>query len=200
MMCACPIITLPFAPTLKKIWKQVGHYRAFLRGDDGFQLMAKNKNTNESVYITPQNQWQQQYGSANVVDFTVPDDGVYEVYADFYEERGGAEFDLSWETVNFTGSTLSTIGANVRSGPGTSFTKVNEYPYGTNLTFDKWTEGDFVDYSAELGQSSSLWYRIAGTNNWISAAIIDGEPTVLNSGSGSGGSGAVVEVTAEVLP
>lgn len=154
------------------------HYRAFVRGDDGFQLLAKNKNTNEWVYITPENQWQQQYGSANVVDFTVPEDGVYEVYADFYEERGGAEFDLSWETVNFTGTTLSTIGANVRSGPGTNFTKVNEYPYGTNLTFDKWTEGEFVDYSAALGQSSSLWYRIAGTNNWISAAIIDGEPIV----------------------
>jgi hypothetical protein len=172
-------------------------YRMNVRGDDGFQLSAKNKATNEWIYITPENQWQQQYGGTQQVDFTVPEDGVYEVYFDFYEERGDVNFDLSWEPVNFIGMTLSTIGANIRSGPGVSFDKVNEYPYGTTLIFDKWTEGDFVDYSAELGTSSSLWYRIAGTNDWVSAAIIDGEPSILSQES-SGASGTVF-VTAEAI-
>ncbi|GAB4288130.1 MAG: hypothetical protein Fur0025_22160 [Oscillatoriaceae cyanobacterium] len=75
-------------------------YRMQVRADDGFQLLAKNKATNEIVYITPQNQWQQAYGSHQVIDFTVPTDGTYEIYFDTYETAIDAYFDLFWEPGN----------------------------------------------------------------------------------------------------
>ncbi|MBW4493475.1 MAG: S8 family serine peptidase [Oscillatoria princeps RMCB-10] len=152
-------------------------YRARVRGDDGFKLMAKLANTDEWVYITPKEQWQQAYGDPQQIEFTVPQSGTYDMYFDYYEERGNAYFDLSWESVPFTGKVIATIGAIVRSGPGTSYEKVGLLGFQTPLTFDKWTEGEFVDYTSELETSSSRWYRIAGTTDqWISAAIISGGP------------------------
>jgi subtilisin-like proprotein convertase family protein len=153
------------------------YYRAKVRGDDGFQLSARLANTDRWVYITPENQWEQGYGNPRTFDFTVPDDGWYDVHFHHYEERGNAYFDLSWEPINFTGVTLSTIGAFVRSGPGTNYSRVTEYPYGSQLTFDKWTSGEWIDYQAALGiPATSLWYRLSGTNLWISGAIVDVGP------------------------
>jgi len=150
-------------------------YQARVRGDDGFQLLAQNLNSNELVYITPENNWAQSYGDHQEIDFTVPSDGQYDLQVQFYEERGDANFDLSWEPVNFTGRTIATTNTNVRSGPSRDFAIVGKLRNGTQVTFDKWTEGEFISYPS-LGTASSLWYRIAGTNNWISAAIVDGSP------------------------
>ncbi len=152
-------------------------YRARVRGDDGFQLLARRANTSEWVYITPKDQWQQAYGAYQTVDFTVPTTDWYDMHFHHYEERGATNFDLSWEVVPFTGTVISTIGANVRSGPGRSNEIVDLKTFGELLIFDRWTTGDFVDYTAELGTSSDRWYRIAGTDRWISAAVIEGEPS-----------------------
>jgi len=162
-------------------------YRAKVRADDGFQLLAKRANTSEWVYITPKDKWQQSYGGTTV-DFEVTKDDLYDMHFHYYEERGDAALDLSWEVVPFTGNLLSTIGTNVRSGPGTNYEIVRSIPYnGTSvtLTFDKWTKGEFVDYTNGLGTSSDIWYRIAGTNQWISAAIVSPpqyDSTTNNSG------------------
>ena len=76
-------------------------YQMRVKADDGFQLLAKNKATNEVVYITPKNVWlPTTSGEEQVINFTVPRNGVYEIYFDTYEERGNASFDLSWEVVN----------------------------------------------------------------------------------------------------
>ena len=79
--------------------------------------------------------------------------------------------------VNFTGKVAATIGARVRSGPGTNFSQVGSRSYNTTVSFNAWTTGGFVpDQGLGLG-SSDRWYRIAGTTDqWISATIINGQP------------------------
>jgi len=154
-------------------------YRAKVSADDGFQLLAKNANTNQWVYITPKDTWQQAYGGTKV-DFTVPQDGTYDMHFNYYEERGTAGLDISWEVVPFTGRLAATAGTNVRSGPGTNYSLIRTIPYdGTpvTLTFDKKTDGTDINYDPELGPGhhTKEWYRIAGTNEWISGAIVDDE-------------------------
>jgi murein DD-endopeptidase MepM/ murein hydrolase activator NlpD len=75
----------------------------------------------------------------------------------------------------FTGEVIATVGANVRSGPGTSYEDVGDRPYEDVISFDGVTTGEFISYP-ELGTATDQWYRIAGTNEWISAAIIEGSP------------------------
>lgn len=157
-------------------------YRAKVLADDGFQLLTKRTNTNQWVYITPKDKWEQAYGGTKV-DFEVSQDGLYDMYFNYYEERGNAALDLSWEVVPFNGRLLATTTTNIRSGPGTSYSLVGTIPYdGTSktVTFDKWTIGEWVDYTAELGTISNQWYRIKGTNQWISAAIV-GQKQYLNT-------------------
>ncbi len=81
-----------------------------------------------------------------------------------------------YETDTFSGQVTATIGAKLRSGPGTSYAQVGSAGYSDQLTYDAWTEGEFIDYEDELGTSSNRWYRLAGTTQWISAAITTGEP------------------------
>ncbi|MGB0560902.1 MAG: S8 family serine peptidase [Spirulinaceae cyanobacterium] len=153
------------------------NYQLRVRGDDGFQLLARNRANGQEVFITPENQWQQAYGAHQVVEFSVPSDGQYDIEAQFYEERGDAYFDLSWEPVNFTGRVISTINSNLRAGPSAAdYPVVGQVSPGQNLTFDKWTTGQFINYINELGTASDQWYRLAGTNRWISAALINGQP------------------------
>jgi surface antigen len=82
-----------------------------------------------------------------------------------------------WPTVeptSFTGRVMATAGANVRSGPGTSFSRVGSRGYNSSVTFDGWTYGERITDIA-LGTPDERWYRIAGTTNqWIASAIIDG--------------------------
>jgi surface antigen/subtilisin family serine protease len=82
-----------------------------------------------------------------------------------------------WPTVeptSFTGRVMATAGANVRSGPGTSYSIVGSRGYNSSATFDGWTYGERITDIA-LGTPDERWYRIAGTTNqWIASAIIDG--------------------------
>jgi surface antigen len=97
-----------------------------------------------------------------------------------------------WPTVeptSFTGRVMATAGANVRSGPGTSFSRVGSRAYNSSITFDGWTYGERITDIA-LGTPDERWYRIAGTNQWIASAIIDGNApgsTPLPPGNSDGG-------------
>ncbi|MEA5469069.1 S8 family serine peptidase [Spirulina sp. 06S082] len=75
----------------------------------------------------------------------------------------------------FTGRVIATIGANLRDDPTTASAKVGSANYGAVLTFDKVATGEFISYPG-LGTATDQWYRIAGTDNWISAAIVNGSP------------------------
>lgn len=79
---------------------------------------------------------------------------------------------------NFGGQVTSTIGANLRSGPGTNYSIVETVGFDEPLNYDAWTVGEFVSYPG-LGEDDR-WYRIAGTNLWISAAITTGEPPTIS--------------------
>ncbi len=83
--------------------------------------------------------------------------------------------------------------ANVRSGASRTFPLVGNYSSGTSISFDAWTIGEFVDGTADVDYRNSLvfarsllsvipsiygwnpfyasgdrWYRILGTNFWMS--------------------------------
>jgi surface antigen len=97
-----------------------------------------------------------------------------------------------WPTVeptSFTGRVMATIGANVRSGPGTSYPIVGSRSYNSYVNFNGWTYGERITDIA-LGTPDERWYRIAGTNQWIASAIIDGNApgsTPLPPGNSGGG-------------
>jgi subtilisin-like proprotein convertase family protein len=79
----------------------------------------------------------------------------------------------------YLGETLATIGTFARSGPGTQYPVVNEYPLGSKVTFDRWEKGTFVDYSNDPeidGYATDLWYHVEGKNEWISASIVKDLP------------------------
>lgn len=73
----------------------------------------------------------------------------------------------------FTGRVIATIGANLRDNPTTASAKVGSANYGAVLTFDKVATGEFISYPG-LETATDQWYRIAGTDDWISAAIVNG--------------------------
>ncbi|HLO87525.1 MAG TPA: S8 family serine peptidase [Nostocaceae cyanobacterium] len=73
----------------------------------------------------------------------------------------------------FNGRVMSTIGANIRSGPGTGYSRVGGLGYNARVDFDGWTYGERIT-DIVLGTPDERWYRIAGTNNWVASAIIDG--------------------------
>ncbi|MGK7926880.1 MAG: CARDB domain-containing protein [Spirulina sp.] len=76
-----------------------GEYKFRVRGDDGFQLLAKKHGTDQWFYITPKDNWQKAYGSHKEVMYKLPS-GVYDLHFHMYEGGGNAYFDLSWEEVN----------------------------------------------------------------------------------------------------
>jgi Subtilase family/Domain of unknown function (DUF4114)/MICOS complex subunit MIC19/MIC25 len=65
----------------------------------------------------------------------------------------------------------------IRSGPGTSYPQVGlKYP-GEAVTFDAYeNNGTWVPDPYMPGGGSSRWYKIAGTNHWMSALYIDNTP------------------------
>ena len=65
----------------------------------------------------------------------------------------------------------------IRSGPGTNFAEVGlKYP-GDSTNFDAYeNNGASVPDPSMPGGGSSRWYKIAGTNNWMSALYIDNTP------------------------
>ncbi|WP_226578614.1 PA14 domain-containing protein [Microseira wollei] len=70
-------------------------YKFRVRGDDGFQIRAKNHSTGEWFDITVPNQWTQAYGFTEITK-ALPA-GRYDLAFNYYEHGGLANFDLSWE-------------------------------------------------------------------------------------------------------
>ena len=90
-------------------------------------------------------------------------------------ENGGGVSTPTAPSNTFTGRVIATAGANLRSGPGTNYGIAGSSKYGSTLTFDKSVSGQFISIPS-LGTQSDRWYRIAGTNQWISAALVHGSP------------------------
>ncbi len=88
---------------------------------------------------------------------------------------GGGQSNSGAANETFTGRIIATIGANVRSGPSTGNAIVGTRNYGALVTFDEVKTGEFVSFPS-LGTATDKWYRIAGTNEWISGAIVSGSP------------------------
>ena len=80
---------------------------------------------------------------------------------------------------DFSASVMADPLANVRSGAGTNYEEVpyGSPPYGisngTLVEFDAWTYGETITDIA-LGTPDARWYRIKGTKDWISSAIVNG--------------------------
>lgn len=66
--------------------------------------------------------------------------------------------------------------ANVRSGPDRSFPVQRTYLSGDSISFDAWTIGEFVNETYGTGDR---WYRIVGTDWWMSETVINGSPPAL---------------------
>jgi hypothetical protein len=65
----------------------------------------------------------------------------------------------------------------IRSGPGTNFAEVGRKYPGDATNFDAYeNNGAWVPDPSMPGGGSSRWYKIAGTNNWMSALYIDNTP------------------------
>jgi len=88
---------------------------------------------------------------------------------------------------------------NVRSGPGTNFNVVSALNPGNSRTFDSVTSGT-THWDDREQRNDNNWFRIQGTNNWVAAAYITGNPAfngtvdaAVNVRSGPGTNFATVE-------
>ena len=160
-------------------------YNFTMRGDDGYQILAKNQATGEWFYITPKDQWQTQgYGVQSNFSKILPA-GRYDLHFHYFEYGGEAKMDLSWNkgtTSNpvSSGSALSgtvITNLNIRTSASASATSASVGGLNANqsVTVDAWTYGG--SYSAPNNTTSNLWYRIAGTSNWVAGAYITGIST-----------------------
>lgn len=65
----------------------------------------------------------------------------------------------------------------IRSGPGQNFAEIGQKLPGELVAFDAYTDnGSFVSDPYMPGGGSSRWYKIAGTNTWMSGVYIDNSP------------------------
>lgn len=92
-------------------------YKFRVRGDDGFQLLAKKHGSNEWHYITPQNQWSQAYGDHQEITYSLPA-GRYDLHFHMFENGGHANFDFSWEKAVVWDKPLQNNTYSVTSGFG----------------------------------------------------------------------------------
>lgn len=77
--------------------------------------------------------------------------------------------------VNFTGSVMPPDGVARRNSPNFSDKNGKADPNGKVLSFDAWMYGETgTDY--QLGTPDARWFRIAGTNEWVPSAYINGNP------------------------
>jgi hypothetical protein len=74
-----------------------GEYKFRVRGDDGFQIFAKNIVTGQWIFVTPQDQWQSAYGDKEITA-TLPQ-GRYDLHFHYFEGGGDAYFNLDWSKV-----------------------------------------------------------------------------------------------------
>ncbi|MCY6494264.1 peptidoglycan DD-metalloendopeptidase family protein [Leptolyngbya sp. GGD] len=75
-------------------------------------------------------------------------------------------------TVNFSAISAPT-GVNVRSAPSTTAPIVGRIAPNQHINFDAWTFGQVVN-DHWINTPDARWYRIAGTNNWVASAVVNG--------------------------
>jgi surface antigen len=95
----------------------------------------------------------------------------------FWSRGGGSPVATTPSTgnvvgVNFSASTRREA-VNIRSGPGTNHAQVGRLSPNQRVNFDAWTFGSVVQ-DPVARSSDARWYRIAGTNNWVSSAAVAG--------------------------
>jgi hypothetical protein len=80
----------------------------------------------------------------------------------------------NWST-DFSGTIMSTIGANVRKEPSINAQIISTRAFNLNekIRFTKWTYGDRVT-DIELGTPDERWYYDAERGGWIASAIVRG--------------------------
>jgi hypothetical protein len=74
--------------------------------------------------------------------------------------------------VRFSARTASS-GVNVRSGPSTNSSIVRRIGGNQTVNFDAWQYGT-TERNIWTGAPDARWYRIVGTNQWISGAVVIG--------------------------
>ena len=74
--------------------------------------------------------------------------------------------------VNFS-ATAAPEGVNIRSAPSLNASIVGRAAPNQRLNFDAWTYGDTV-LDRWINTPDARWYRIAGTNNWVASAVVNG--------------------------
>jgi Peptidase family M23 len=73
----------------------------------------------------------------------------------------------------FSGGVDQTV--NVRSGPGTNFSVVGSLNGGARQNFDGVNVGT-THWDSREGKNENRWFRVEGSDRWVSAAFITGEP------------------------
>jgi hypothetical protein len=76
-------------------------------------------------------------------------------------------------SVRFTVTTNRTYATNVRSGLSTNDRVLRQLATNTSVNMDGWKYSSTVN-DMWTGQPDSRWYRIAGTNEWVSSAVVAG--------------------------
>lgn|GEM_PF-573749 len=108
-----------------------------------------------------------------VVDFASPVNGRTDVS---YWVRGNTSTPPTNTNpirfVNFSAVTASS-GVNVRSGPGSNFGIVRRIGGNQRVSFNAWQYGT-TETDLWLRTPDARWYRISGTNQWISSAVVFG--------------------------
>jgi surface antigen len=74
--------------------------------------------------------------------------------------------------VNFSAVTHSD-GVNIRSTPSTSASVAGRLGGNVRVNFDGWVYSETVR-DAWTGNPDRRWYRIAGTNQWVASAVVNG--------------------------
>ncbi len=74
-----------------------GYYRFTVTADDGVRLWVNNHLVIDAWLETP--------SSTHTVEYNIPDGGLIPVQVDYFEGRGNAEINVSWERVTGSGVT-----------------------------------------------------------------------------------------------
>lgn len=107
--------------------------------------------------------------NVTVIGFKTPVNGRSDVS---YWVRGNTN-DNRFRGVRFSARTAGS-GVNVRSGPGTNVGTVRRIGGNQTVNFDGWMHGT-RERDIWTGAPDARWYRIAGTNQWISSAVVIGK-------------------------
>ncbi|NJO41500.1 MAG: M23 family metallopeptidase [Cyanobacteria bacterium CRU_2_1] len=115
-----------------------------VNGDDGFQILAKHKGTNEQYFITPEKQWIQAFDAPYEVEYTLPA-GQYDLTFNYYEATEAANLDFSWQKSAIQPDPIS---SSPSPNPTSSNQSSSPFPSPSPAPSDK-------PSSSQMG--SSLW-------------------------------------------